>query len=181
MILMQQMMSRTSGAAKIQLSTEMCFLCLLPSPLNPNLKTVRNILNHLLLLGQRESLEQLTPKAARNPLHVVRGLASGSPPATEAGVSEQFSRLPHIKCTAAVESGGTKSTDPLGPLIKIGKFLLPGCLGQPKLHLITALQTRWRPAFKNCMCTEQAAHKAEMENWLPASEFPSTCPWRAEN
>lgn len=93
---------------------------------------------------------------------------SRAPPATDAGTSEQFPRLPRMKCIAAVKSGGTKSTDPLGLLIKTGKFLLSGCLGQPKPHLITALQTRWRPAFKNCMCTDRAAHKAEMENWLTA-------------
>lgn len=88
----------------------------------------------------------------------------------------QFPRLPHIKCIGAVKSGVTKSTDPLGQLIKIGKLLLSGSLGQPKPHLITALQTRWRPAFKDCVCTERAAHKAEVENWLLASQFPSTCP-----
>jgi len=54
MILMQQMKSRTSGPAKKQPSTETSLLLLLLPPLNPNLKTVRSILNQLLLLGHRK-------------------------------------------------------------------------------------------------------------------------------
>lgn len=165
--------SHLFGQAPNQLSTEMCFLFYLP-PLKPSLKTGASSGSQCCWEKRcRKSLEELSPKPARNPQPMAHSLASRPAPATDTGISEQFSRWPHIKCIAAVKSGGTKSTDPLGLLIRIGKFLLSGSLGQPKPHLITALQTRWRPAFESGMCTDWAAHKAETENWLTASEFPS--------
>lgn len=121
----KQMKSHTSRPDKNQLSTEMFFFFLLLPPLNPNLKIVRSILNQLLLLGQRRQIVTwiTQTKTTRIPLHVVHGLASGSPPATETGISEWFSRLPHIKCSSQIRryqkhrSSGTAHQDRKVPII----------------------------------------------------------------
>lgn len=151
MIFSQETKSCTTRPAKNQLSTVVCFHFLLSS-LNPNLRMIRSILNYLPLLGQRRHV--VLNKLDRIEILYMWWMAYKADHHVPQELV-QFPRLPHIKCIGAVKSGDTKSTDPLGLLIKIGKLLLSGSLGQPKPHLITALQTRWRPAFKDCVCTKR--------------------------